>query len=282
MHSSTFVSGLMALGFAAAGKFANTTTPTAGPTATDSGVVVVTETLTALTTFCPAATEITTNGKTYTVTEATTLTITDCPCTVKHTSTPGLPTPTPINPGTNDTIVWTTEVVDVYTTYCPAPTQVTQGTKTYTVTAPTTLTITDCPCTISKPVLTTAVPVSVSPTPYQNATVIYTTEVVETLTTYCPAPTTLVVGPSSYTVTAPTTLTISEGCPCTVTKPLTTAPYVPTSVPTTNTPVAPISSAVHTPIVNPGPSNTIVTGGASSLGASIMAWVAAAAFAIAA
>jgi len=32
----------------------------------------------------------------------------------------------------NATVV--TEVVDVYTTYCPAPTEITHGTKTYTVT----------------------------------------------------------------------------------------------------------------------------------------------------
>lgn len=49
-----------------------------------------------------------------------------------------------------------TEVVDVYTTYCPGPTEITHGTQTYTVTEPTTLTITDCPCTITKPVIPTS------------------------------------------------------------------------------------------------------------------------------
>ncbi|OWT42909.1 hypothetical protein VFPPC_17898 [Pochonia chlamydosporia 170] len=49
-------------------------------------------------------------------------------------------------------IVYTTEVVTALTTYCPAPTTLTHGSKTYTVTGPTTLTITDCPCTISKPI----------------------------------------------------------------------------------------------------------------------------------
>lgn len=53
-------------------------------------------------------------------------------------------------------VKYTTEVVNQYTTYCPGPTQITYGTKTYTVTAPTTLTITDCPCTVSKPVFTTS------------------------------------------------------------------------------------------------------------------------------
>ncbi|POR39196.1 Clock-controlled protein 6 [Tolypocladium paradoxum] len=55
----------------------------------------------------------------------------------------------------NATVV--TEVVDVYTTYCPGPTQITHGSKTYTVTKATTLTITDCPCTITKPVITSSV-----------------------------------------------------------------------------------------------------------------------------
>ncbi|KAI0896746.1 hypothetical protein F4806DRAFT_496051 [Annulohypoxylon nitens] len=51
---------------------------------------------------------------------------------------------------------YTTEVVTSYETYCPGPTQITYGTNTYTVTEATTLTITDCPCTISKPIYTTS------------------------------------------------------------------------------------------------------------------------------
>ncbi|KAJ4265650.1 clock-controlled protein 6 [Fusarium torreyae] len=50
----------------------------------------------------------------------------------------------------------TTEVVTAYTTYCPGPTEIVHGDKTYTVTEATTLTITDCPCTITKPVITTS------------------------------------------------------------------------------------------------------------------------------
>ncbi|KHN97006.1 Mmc protein [Metarhizium album ARSEF 1941] len=82
-------------------------------------------------------------------------------------------------------VTYVTEVVSAYTTYCPAPTEITHGTQTYTVTAvripkhprassegaesgisyltshkthghsPTTLTITNCPCTVVKPVTTT-------------------------------------------------------------------------------------------------------------------------------
>ncbi|KAM3444679.1 hypothetical protein NHJ13734_001181 [Beauveria thailandica] len=51
-------------------------------------------------------------------------------------------------------IVYTTEVVTALTTYCPASTTLTVNSKTYTITSETTLTITDCPCTIHKPVPT--------------------------------------------------------------------------------------------------------------------------------
>ncbi|KAM3519999.1 hypothetical protein MY4038_009590 [Beauveria bassiana] len=51
-------------------------------------------------------------------------------------------------------IVYTTEVVTALTTYCPASTTLTFNSKTYTVTSATTLTITDCPCTVHKPVPT--------------------------------------------------------------------------------------------------------------------------------
>ncbi|KAI8669331.1 hypothetical protein NCS57_00747900 [Fusarium keratoplasticum] len=53
-------------------------------------------------------------------------------------------------------VTYTTEVVTAYTTYCPGPTEITHGGKTYTITEATTLTITDCPCTITKPVITTS------------------------------------------------------------------------------------------------------------------------------
>ena len=113
---------------------------------------------------------------------------------------------------TTAAIEYTTEIVTELTTYCPAPTTLTHGTNTYTVTEATTLTITDCPCTVTKPVTSA---------PMTTPEVIYTTEVVTELTTYCPVPTTLTHGNMTYTVTEPTTLTITD-CPCTVTKPMTT------------------------------------------------------------
>ncbi|SMR53535.1 unnamed protein product [Zymoseptoria tritici ST99CH_1A5] len=50
--------------------------------------------------------------------------------------------------------VYTTEVVSSYETYCPGPTTLTYASQVYTVTEATTLTITNCPCTVTKPVYT--------------------------------------------------------------------------------------------------------------------------------
>ncbi|KAF4964193.1 hypothetical protein FZEAL_10882, partial [Fusarium zealandicum] len=133
-----------------------------------NGTQYVTEVVTGYTTYCPGPTTLTYGEKTYTVTEATTLTITDCPggCTITKPVKPTGP-------------VYTTEVVTAITTYCPVATTLTHGEKTYTITKPTTLTITDCPggCTVTKPV--EAMP----PKPTKP---VYTTEVVTAITTYCP------------------------------------------------------------------------------------------------
>jgi len=70
--------------------------------------------------------------------------------------------------------VYTTEVVTAYTTYCPEATEITHGGVTYTVTEATTLTITNCPCTITKPV-SSAVVTSCTSTPvaYSSAAPVY-------------------------------------------------------------------------------------------------------------
>jgi len=54
-------------------------------------------------------------------------------------------------------VTWTTEIVKSIVTYCPEPTKITHGGKTYTITSATTLTITDCPCTVTKPVTYTPI-----------------------------------------------------------------------------------------------------------------------------
>jgi hypothetical protein len=57
----------------------------------------------------------------------------------------------------NETVYYTTEVHTAYTTVCPAATQLTFNGVTYTVSESTTLTITNCPCTVVKPVTTSSV-----------------------------------------------------------------------------------------------------------------------------
>ncbi|KAH7011605.1 hypothetical protein EDB80DRAFT_396556 [Ilyonectria destructans] len=86
-------------------------------------------------------------------------------------------------------VSYVTEVVDVYTTYCPAATEITHGGKTYTVTEATTLTITDCPCTITKPVIATSSVVChdcAAPSSHANN---YTVPVVPTSTAEVPVTT---------------------------------------------------------------------------------------------
>ena len=51
-------------------------------------------------------------------------------------------------PAMSGEVVTTTKVVSVYTTYCPEATTVEMNGKTYTASSATTITITDCPCTI--------------------------------------------------------------------------------------------------------------------------------------
>ncbi|KAK2625287.1 hypothetical protein QTJ16_005656 [Diplocarpon rosae] len=54
----------------------------------------------------------------------------------------------------NGTVVYTTEIHEVYTTVCPVATEFAFNGITYTATEATTLTITNCPCTVVKPVVT--------------------------------------------------------------------------------------------------------------------------------
>jgi hypothetical protein len=78
---------------------------------------------------------------------------------------------------------YVTEVVTAYTTFCPTPTKVVHGTNTYTVTKATTLVITDCPCTVTKPVITKPVvpapSVPVQKPEESSAPVVHTTPEVE-------------------------------------------------------------------------------------------------------
>jgi hypothetical protein len=101
----------------------------------------------------------------------------------------------------NATVVYTTEVVTDYTTVCPASTEISFNGVTYTATESTTLTITNCPCTIVKPVTTSSVVAPTSAPVYSNTTVAATT-----------AASTKVVGTTSVKASAsatPSTITAS-------------------------------------------------------------------------
>ncbi|CAG8952948.1 hypothetical protein HYFRA_00007663 [Hymenoscyphus fraxineus] len=195
-------------------------------------IIYETVTTNVYTTYCPAATTFVGGTKTYTATASQTLTITDCPCTLTKTKTP-TPTPTPTGitlppPVVNGTVpspVWVTTVLTAYTTYCPVPTSVVQGNQTYTVTSATTLTIKNCPCTVTYPATTAS------------------TTTLSYYTTYCPAPTTLTYGPTfPVTVPVPT--------PGTYTIPVISVTAVPASPPTPTAPGVPAGPT--TPVVGGG------------------------------
>lgn len=87
-----------------------------------------------------------------------------------------------------------TQTGDIFTVTCAGPTTFTQGEKIYTITAPTTLTITSCSVECTRDEIA--------------ADSVFST----ILTTYCPEPTTFTYGGETYTVTSATTLTITS-CP---------------------------------------------------------------------
>ncbi|KAG5366781.1 hypothetical protein CJU89_1223 [Yarrowia sp. B02] len=97
----------------------------------------------------------------------TTLATTEAPVTSASAVESAANNGTELTTGTVSIIKTETNVVTAYTTYCPYPTEIVEGNKTYTVTEATTLTITDCPCTRTTTVVTetiTTCPVSEFPT----------------------------------------------------------------------------------------------------------------------
>ncbi|KAK0115080.1 hypothetical protein ONS96_013550 [Cadophora gregata f. sp. sojae] len=91
-----------------------------------------------ISTCFPSSTVAIFYGCTTTVSSATCI---DTTVTESVTLNPRIPAPT------GHPVEYTTITTDALTTVCPGPTTFTYGTKTYTVTKATTLTITDCPCT---------------------------------------------------------------------------------------------------------------------------------------
>ncbi|APA12180.1 predicted protein [Sclerotinia sclerotiorum 1980 UF-70] len=115
-------------------------------------------------------------------------------------------------------VVWVTDVVTAFTTVCPMATTLSFNGVTYTATESETVTITNCPCTVSKPVYTTSsvicndctaaptapassAPVSSGPA-YGNST--------------APAPTTPVTGAGSVGTSSPSEPSATPSGPLTI------------------------------------------------------------------
>ncbi|OAA64433.1 hypothetical protein SPI_03080 [Niveomyces insectorum RCEF 264] len=146
-------------------------------------------------------------------------------------------------------VATTTVVVTDYTTYCPEPTTLVFKNKTITVTSATTLTITDCPCTLAcytPPPVTT---VSVVTKPYANKT------------------TTL--PPVTVTITYPPT-TVLQGVTYVSSKTVTQPGGPVVTLATTKTPGAPVAPTTTPPAVVPPtttkPGSVVTTAGANKLG----------------
>jgi len=94
-------------------------------------------------------------------------------------------------------VTYTTEVVTAYTTYCPEATALTFNGQTYTVTDSTTLTITNCPCTVVKPVTTST---AVSYNSSASSGPVYSNSTVTAATTAGSVGTSPVKGPAPPTI----------------------------------------------------------------------------------
>ncbi|MCJ1269315.1 hypothetical protein MMC22_009206 [Lobaria immixta] len=160
-----------------------------------------------------------------------------------------------------DNVTYTTEIVTAYTTYCPSPTAITHGTHTYTVTEATTLTITNCPCTLTKPVYTA--PIVYCPTCPNTSPAVpvvpVTTPVVSVPTE---APSTSPVEIPSVGTTTPPAETVPYATPS-----VPSVPEVPTSVvPVPSVPVTTpyVNSTVPAPIGTGSPAPSAGTPGTTS------------------
>ncbi|PBP15874.1 chitin recognition protein [Diplocarpon rosae] len=147
-------------------------------------VYAVVERPVVISTCFPSSTVATFDGYTTTVSSASCV-----DTTVTKSSTVE-----PLATKVEEPIAYTTLTTDTYTTFCAEPTTFTYGAKTFTVTEPTTITVTDCPCTYSVPM-----------SDYTE----YTTITTDILTTICPSPTVITQGTHTYTITEATTLTLT-------------------------------------------------------------------------
>lgn len=92
-------------------------------------------------------------------------------------------------------VTYVTDTVTAVTTYCPSATVISHGSSTVTVTAPTTVTFTNCPCTITRPVTTTS-------TTYANSTTAAPTKSTTTTTPVGTISSTVTTSPPAVTAGA--------------------------------------------------------------------------------
>ncbi|KAL8711012.1 MAG: hypothetical protein Q9225_007185 [Loekoesia sp. 1 TL-2023] len=175
----------------------------------------------------------------------------------------------------SEPIQYTTEIVTAYTTYCPAATQITHGAQTYTVTEATTLTITNCPCTVTKPVssapvvyCSTCPPTSAAPPVVPTSSAVVPPAPVSPVTsvpTVAPIPTTPAVPVSPVSPVSPV-VPIGTGSPA-VPVPIATGSSGPVSPP-----VSPVSPPVSPPIYAnntvPAPTGSVPGSGPGAAGPS--------------
>ncbi|RKF76524.1 putative collagen alpha-5 chain [Golovinomyces cichoracearum] len=127
-------------------------------------------------------------------------------------------------------VVWVTITTDIYTTFCPSNTESSNGYMTSTASVPNFSMSTDCPCTLAQTAYSSSTSiraasqtiVEVDPLPSFNPKSltrvwITVTDIVSELTTFCSSSTEFVHNLKTYTITEPTTLTISD-CPCTISR----------------------------------------------------------------
>ncbi|RDW75010.1 hypothetical protein BP6252_06152 [Coleophoma cylindrospora] len=123
----------------------------------------ITVTVSSFETVCPSPTTFTWGTSTYTITAPATITVTDCPCVLTK---PVIKTsPSPSASQSSDVVVYTTITTSEFTTELPSPTApfiTTYGTRSITVTDRTTITVIDCPCTLTRPVTPTIGPSGLS------------------------------------------------------------------------------------------------------------------------
>lgn len=124
-------------------------------------------------------------------------------------------------------VTWTTDVVTEFTTYCPYSTTWAFKNTTYTVSTPTTITITNCPCTISytKTPHTTASPTLVPP-PVSHSSFVNSSAPVPPSTASTPVITTHLSGTTA------------------ITTPSTKTPVGPSTVPSAS-PTSAVTAAAH-------------------------------------